>query len=205
MVINTLSKLSKMILKDKDKPKKRKISRAGEWMPVVGYEGLYVVHCTGMVKSVDRVVTHRSSGYLTLKGKPLRPAIGPNGYMTVSLYRDYTKKSHTVHRLVMMAFVGFDSNKQYINHIDGNKLNNDISNLEWVTFRENVSHHQHCKHKSSRYLGVSKDGNSWRACIHIEKQKINLGSHRSEEAARDAYQKALKYYNLENRYAQINK
>ena len=63
-----------------------------------------------------------------------------NGYYTVDLYADSKRVSRGVHRLVAEAFVANPGNKPEVNHIDGNKHNNDVSNLEWVTKKENCEH-----------------------------------------------------------------
>ena len=62
------------------------------------------------------------------------------GYLAVDLYRDGRRKTERVHRLVAEAFVPNPDNKPEVNHIDGNRYNNNASNLEWVTHKENVHH-----------------------------------------------------------------
>jgi hypothetical protein len=65
-----------------------------------------------------------------------------NGYKAVNLYNPETKKKNTynVHRLVTEAFINNPGNKPFVNHIDGNKENNNMENLEWVTAKENSAH-----------------------------------------------------------------
>lgn len=65
-----------------------------------------------------------------------------NGYKRVYLYVNGKQKKRRVHRLVAIAFIGMpkDENKLFVNHIDGNKSNNHVSNLEWVTHKENIYH-----------------------------------------------------------------
>jgi hypothetical protein len=65
-----------------------------------------------------------------------------NGYSTVSLYKESSQKSYFVHRLVALTFLGEPSSPDLVvNHKDGNKLNNVLENLEWVTQKENVHHY----------------------------------------------------------------
>ena len=72
--------------------------------------------------------------------KFLKPAIGPGGYLRVKLYRDARGKSIPIHRIVATSFISNTSNKSQVNHKDGNKRNNRVSNLEWVTQSENQIH-----------------------------------------------------------------
>lgn len=73
-------------------------------------------------------------------GNIIKPVLSPQGYMHVSLSQSGKKKRCAVHRLVMIAFEGFDESKPIVNHIDGNKANNVYSNLEWTTYAENAQH-----------------------------------------------------------------
>lgn len=95
---------------------------------VVGYEGLYTVSKYGAVYSL------KTKKYLT------QYSIDSRGYQAVGLYKDSKSKTGKVHRLVAQAFIPNPDNKPHVNHIDGNKLNNYASNLEWVTHQENTSH-----------------------------------------------------------------
>jgi hypothetical protein len=63
-----------------------------------------------------------------------------DGYETVQVTNNGNKKDFLMHRLVALSFIENKENKQYVNHIDGNKLNNNETNLEWVTNSENVQH-----------------------------------------------------------------
>jgi len=73
----------------------------------------------------------------TKTGRYIRPEICKKGYLRVDLYNDAGRKHCKVHRLVAKAFIPNPENKPDINHIDGNNQNNSISNLEWVTNKEN--------------------------------------------------------------------
>lgn len=81
----------------------------------------------------------KNQTYVTRKEKILKPYIS-RGYYQVSLCIDGKYRHFQVHRLVAEAFIPNPENKPQVNHIDGNKLNNDISNLEWVTRSENQLH-----------------------------------------------------------------
>lgn len=101
-----------------------------KWLPVKGYENLYEVSNYGRVKSLKRATT---------SGKVLKLYKNPNGYVYVSLCKDNIKKQKRVHKIVLEAFCpDHDPFKDQIDHIDGNKANNMLSNLEWVNGSENM-------------------------------------------------------------------
>lgn len=94
---------------------------------IKGYEGLYAVDADG------RVFNLRT-------GKEKKPTIGNHGYLAVDLFKNGQRKTLLVHRLVAEAFIPNPHKKRTVNHKDGNKLNNRISNLEWATHSENHKH-----------------------------------------------------------------
>ena len=73
-------------------------------------------------------------------GRILKPQKLRGGYLFVSLCKNGIKKSHTIHRLVALAFTPNPENKRTVNHIDGCKINNFVHNLEWATDKENIHH-----------------------------------------------------------------
>ena len=102
------------------------------WSEVVGYEGVYEVSTHGRVKRV-----------LKTRGAKLRfkkPVLNKkNGYLVVSLWANNVGETCYVHRMVAQAFIDGDF-ALTVNHIDGNKLNNHVGNLEWATLAENTRH-----------------------------------------------------------------
>lgn len=72
--------------------------------------------------------------------KKLKTRINKHGYEEVQLSTNCKRRTYRIHRLVAISFIDNKDNKPYINHIDGNKLNNSIENLEWVTAKENDTH-----------------------------------------------------------------
>jgi len=114
------------------------------WQDIIGYEDSYQISNKGLVRSKDRYRLKRWNKCGTLekipyKSKLLKGQIS-HGYRIISLSQNGHKKQHYVHRLVAGAFIVNNSNKREINHIDGNKLNNELSNLEWVSSKENKAH-----------------------------------------------------------------
>lgn len=104
----------------------------------------YQVSNLGRIKSSSRKIryVHRNGKeYFRLaKEKILKKTMNKSGYEYVSLREDNKIKTLIVHRLVAKCFVKNENNKPQVNHIDGNKLNNKASNLEWVTEKENMEH-----------------------------------------------------------------
>jgi hypothetical protein len=98
-----------------------------EWRDVVGYEGLYEVSNYGNIRN-----------YKT-KIKKLF-VFDKKGYVRVSLYKNSKPTMKRVHRFVALAFISNPLKKSQVNHIDGDKDNNIVSNLEWVTNQENMTH-----------------------------------------------------------------
>jgi hypothetical protein len=112
------------------------------WKDVIGWEGLYQVSNFGEIRSLDRVVNSRGNNNRILKGR-LRKLLITNGrYNSVNLIDKKNGKStrNSVHRFVAEAFIPNPENKPCVNHIDGNKQNNHVSNLEWCTYAENANH-----------------------------------------------------------------
>jgi hypothetical protein len=111
------------------------------WRPVLGFEDIYEVSDQGRVRSFDRVVAFRKGGSKRIKGKILKPLSGgARGYAHVCLWRESQCTMANVHRIVLEAFVGERPAGYGCNHKDGDKTNNALTNLEWVTYRENTQH-----------------------------------------------------------------
>lgn len=111
------------------------------FLPVKGYEGLYEVSDTGIVRSIPRIVIGKDGVKYPFKGKIL--AIHPNKlvkYFQVNLWKNNIGSWKYVHRLVAEAFIPNPNNLPEVNHIDGNRQNNNVSNLEWVTSQGNKLH-----------------------------------------------------------------
>lgn len=94
---------------------------------ITGFEHLY------KISNLGRVMTLHRKNYQ----KILSPAIG-KGYLQVCLRNKKLKKTVTIHRLVALAFIPNNDNKEQVDHIDGNKLNNNVENLRWSTAFENT-------------------------------------------------------------------
>lgn len=110
------------------------------WKDIKGSEGYYLVSNNGNVKTAARLVAHYRGGLSKLPEKIKSQAIHPQGYMRVGFCKNGKMSSHSVHRLVAIAFISNKENKQEVNHINGNKSDNRVENLEWCTPKENMDH-----------------------------------------------------------------
>jgi hypothetical protein len=114
------------------------------WKPVLGWESTYEVSNKGRVRSLDRSVFNKGNGaYCNRKGVILKYNVDNGGYKYVTLFieaRHRKRDSLKIHRLVAFAFCEGYKDGLEVNHIDGNKTNNDSSNLEWVTRSQNIRH-----------------------------------------------------------------
>lgn len=100
----------------------------------------YEISSLGNVRTKSGKSTVRNDGIKRVwKQRVLKPQINPQGYYIVKLYIDGKQYTRTVHRLLMIAFYPNRVN-EVVNHIDGNKLNNNINNLEWTTYTGNLEH-----------------------------------------------------------------
>jgi hypothetical protein len=109
------------------------------WKDINGFEGIYQVSNLGRVKSVKRTC-NRSFGHGRAVPEKMLSAVKRNKYLAVTLWMLNSKSMHSVHRLVAAAFLPNPENKATVNHIDGNKMNNHVENLEWATHSENSIH-----------------------------------------------------------------
>lgn len=110
------------------------------WKDIPGYEGYYQVSNFGRVKSLDRTVIDKNGRVMKYKGVILTPQLNEFGYEKVVLIKSGKRKNFKIHQLVAIAFLDNPDNLPCINHKDGNKRNNMVSNLEWCTFGENNKH-----------------------------------------------------------------
>lgn len=150
---------------------------------IPGYVGKYQVSNLGRVKSLKRN-----------KETILTPGISTQGYYIVSLYVNKTKKTRSIHQLVAETFLNHKpcGMELVVNHIDFNRQNNSIENIEILTARQNVNQ-KHIK-STSIYTGVSlnKQTQRWMSNIHVNGKQKYLGLFNCETKAHLVYQKALK-------------
>lgn len=129
------------------------------WRPVVGYEGLYEVSSYGRVRSLDRY--DRRNQFR--KGKLLKNRDNCNGYLLCGLSKNGIVKNKYIHRLVAEAFIPNPNNIKEVNHLDEDKTNNRVENLEWCDRKYNCNYGTKIKReintkiKKGIYLGLSQE------------------------------------------------
>ena len=137
------------------------------WKPIKGYEGLYEISNRGSIKSLEREIGN-NGGIAIKKEAILTPQQIRCGYYRIGLTDENKKrKMFLVHRLVATAFIPNPQNKSEVNHIDGNKKNNNLENLEWCTRGENL---KHAYKTNLRTTEASK--NNFKKMIEKHKRKV---------------------------------
>ena len=148
------------------------------WKDIPMYEGIYKASSKGNIKSVDRIVNNRFYNGVVLSQKTNK-----YGYKSVCLCNGYTQKTRLVHQLIASTFLDY---KGYtvltvIDHVDNDKSNNDVSNLQIITHRDN-NIKERKRLSLSKYNGVSFEykRNKWRADIRINNKRKFIGYFKEE-------------------------
>lgn len=110
------------------------------WKDIPSYEGYYQVSNLGNFRSLPRIIKYKSNGTRNYPSKVLLTETTKDNYQRIVLMKDGVKARYQAHRLVALTFIPNPDNKPLINHIDGNKSNNVVTNLEWCTASENMIH-----------------------------------------------------------------
>lgn len=160
------------------------------WKDIPGYENHYVASNTGYIKSIK-----------FNKEILMKPFMNKKGYLVCELSKKNKRKKFKVHQLIAMSFLNHTpcGMKLIIDHINDIKTDNQVDNLRIVTNREN-SHRVKNKINTSKYKGVYKQGNKWRAQAVINKTKIHVGMHTSEDEAAKALEDFYITHNIIAKY-----
>jgi hypothetical protein len=162
------------------------------WVPVLGYEETHEVSNLGRIRNISK-----------FNKRVLKPRKTNDGYLYLQLCKNYIRLAKKVHKIVSESFWGKHKGMS-VNHIDGNKLNNNLSNLEIVSFRENYSHRSLMYKKSSKYPNVTwdKGHHKWRAQVYINGKQKYIGIFDDEEKAYRKLCLFLHNEGIENKYIQ---
>ena len=120
-----------------------------QWRKVIGYEDLYKVSNLGNIQRIGSVIGVNKK---YLNGYNLKPLDNGKGYLRIKLTENNKSKRIMLHRLIAEAFIDNPEKYNVVNHIDGNKYNNDIGNLEWCTQSQNCLHYHRITKKKEKNL-----------------------------------------------------
>ena len=134
-------------------------------------------------KNTNYSISDLGNVYSDYSGVFLKPFKNNNGYLQVDLFHDTVKQRVPVHRMVAIAFIPNPENKEFVNHIDGNKQNNCVTNLEWVTPSENSNH--------AVEIGLSPRGEDKTTAKLTEKDVLEI---------QDAFEAGFKDFELAAKY-----
>ena len=167
---------------------------------VKDYEGLYEVSNLGNVKSLSRFRKGKNGSTVTVKEKILKQSFDGAGYLAVVLCENGNRANKRVHKLVAVAFLNHAKTDYEIvvDHVDNDKLNNNLNNLQLISVRENSSKDR--RRKYSKFIGISynKSLDSWKGEIQVKGNRRFTKTVKSEEEAYKLYKVMLNELNLVN-------
>jgi hypothetical protein len=170
------------------------IKRVEQWKDIPEYEGAYMVSDLGRIKSLPRIKRNLHGNWMSkdliLKNKPSK-----RGYICFTVKAGIKYKTFSVHQLMCVCFLDHrpdKTNKIVVDHINGNRIDNRLVNLQLITNRENISKAIRLNKKTD-YVGVySVYNGTYRSTIQYKGKAICLGTFKSQEKASECYQDALK-------------
>ena len=158
-----------------------------DWCWIKDYENIYEISNNGDIKR------YYKNGNIRI----LKPTKNNKGYLFLSLCKKGEQKFFLIHRLIAIYFIPNPDNKPYIDHRDGDKLNNSISNLRWVSHQENMLNKKNYG-KYKRGVNYHKQRKKFQAQININGKVKNLGRYETEDEAHEVFkQKFLEIHGFE--------
>lgn len=158
-----------------------------EFTQITGYENYFICKDTTEVLSTKQRMNSKPNTYKVLKQVNNSKDPSNNYFIVTLVSEDGKRKNQSIHRLMALTFLENPEQKAHVNHIDGNKLNNQLSNLEWATEQENSQHavdtglttHTHCEkpvHQYSlagTYIASYKSATYAQECTGVSKTNIS--------------------------------
>lgn len=158
------------------------------WGDIPKFEGYYQVSNLGNVRSVERIIKYRDGRTFNYPSKQLNQTKDTKGYLQVGLNVNGRQTTHRIHRLVAETFLVKPEIKLIsVNHIDGIKANNQLDNLEWVTYSENTKKgYDIGLFDKSREAARERMKNNTYQCKEVEVTFKNTGITKNFKSAREA-------------------
>ena len=167
------------------------------WKPIPSLGNEYYASNKGRIKAISTVRKDSLGFEKRYPEKLLTQTANPHGYLYTNVGRKAENKKIFAHRLIAEAFIPNILNKPYINHIDRNRSNNNVENLEWCTSRENQHHRNIGENHECDCIGVKPQRGKFVARIWIQGKSRALGTYEKENDACKAFEVAL--YNWEQK------
>jgi hypothetical protein len=166
-------------------------------------EGYYKISNYGRIKSNLKTINKSNGRYMTFQEKIINQTKHPkNGYYFVGLKGFGKAITRSVHRLVAINFLEKKDFKLEVNHIDSDKSNNNLDNLEWVSRAENQAHLSKTKKSTSEFVGVYLNkNNTWTSYIRFNGKRHSLGIFKTELEAHTARKDFESKNNIDNKYS----
>lgn len=143
-----------------------------EWLPIPGYKGLYDVSNLGNIRSLDHKSFSRGARLCDRKGRIMKQN-KLTRYAQIDLCKEGVIKRMSVHRCVALAFLPNPDSKISVDHIDRNKLNNNLTNLRWATLEEQQANRGMLKNNTSGHSHIRQvKPTLWK--LHICRKSLNI-------------------------------
>jgi hypothetical protein len=162
------------------------------WENIPNYENSYQVSNMGRIKSLTRIIENKKGQIQKYKGKILSPRLSNRGYYQIALSENNKTSLFSVHRLVMLSFVG--PSDLLVDHIDRNSKNNKLENLRYVSTQENSFN------RGAKGYSYRNNNNKWIGTLRINGESIYLGSFNTELEVKNAYLESKLKYHIINKY-----
>lgn len=165
------------------------------WLPIKSLDEEYYASNKGRIKAISTIRKDSLGFEKRYPQKLLTQTLNPHGYLYTNVGRKARNEKIFSHRLIAEAFIPNPDNKPYINHIDRDRSNNNVENLEWCTSRENQHHRNIGEDHECNCIGVKPQRGKFVSRIWILGKSRALGTYENEEDACEAFRVAL--YNWE--------